>query len=128
MNKMENSSIWIGIAIVAGACIGGWLLRFILQSAPSIEEEFADGEIAFDDMVAYFKSLHLKREDGSCTIVFERKEAFHKLLYKEGYSSFGLFVIDEKTNNIVKGKIIHAKGFDAKTHEVFNGHDIIKLT
>lgn len=124
MKNMETSSILIGIAAIAGIALVAWVLS---PKGPKLEEECSEGEIAFDDMVAYFKSLHLKREDGICAIVSDKHKIFHKLLYKEGYISLGLFVFNEKTNKIVKGKIIHAKGFDTKTKEYFNGTDIIKL-
>lgn len=120
---METKVIWISIVAIAGIALVGW----ILSQKTKLEEEYADCEIAFDDMVAYFKGLHLKREDGVCAIVSDKHKIFHKLLYKEGYISLGLFVFNEKTNKIVKGKIVHAKGFDAKTNEHFNGTDIIKL-
>lgn len=128
---MENNNIWIWIAAIVGACIGGFILkhlRIIKNPTMNVDEEYADGEIAFDDMVAYFKSLHLKRDDGMCAIVSDKHAMFHKILFKEGYISLGLFVLDEKKNEIVKGKIIHAKGFDTKTTKSFDGHDIIKLS
>lgn len=127
MRKMETSSILIGASTIVGIAFVIWILLHKKDPRPKIEEESAEGEIAFDDMVAYFKSLNLKREDGICAIVSDRNKIFHKLLYKEGYISLGLFVFNEKTNKIVKGKIVHAKGFDAKTNEHFNGTDIIKL-
>lgn len=126
---MEYNNIWIWIAAIVGACIGGFILKYLhIIKGPIEDEEYADEEIAFDDMVAYFKSLHLKRDDGMCAIVSDKHAMFHKILFKDGYISLGLFVLDEKNNKIVRGKIIHAKSFDAKTIEAFDGHDIIKLS
>ena len=128
MKKMEDNNIWIWIAAVLGIIAGGWLIKHIIDNGePDIEEEYADDEIAFDDMVGYFKSLHLKREDGICSIVSDKHKDFHKLLFKTGYTSLGLFVLNEESGKIVKGKIIHSKSFDTKTLEAFNGHNIIKL-
>ena len=128
---MEDNNNWIWIAAVLGIIAGGWLVKRIIGHVDSpikdIEEEYADDEIAFDDMVGYFKSLHLKREDGICSIVSDKHNDFHKILFKTGYTSLGLFVLNEESGQIVKGKIIHAKSFDSKTSEAFNGHDIIKL-
>lgn len=125
---MEDNNIWIWIAAVLGIIAGGWLIKRIIDNGePDIEEEYANDEIAFDDMVGYFKSLHLKREDGICSIVSDKHQTFHKILFKTGYTSLGLFVLNEESGQIVKGKIIHAKSFDSKTIEAFNGHDIIKL-
>lgn len=129
---MENYNIGIWIAAIVGACIGGFIIKYLINVNPdpsmNVDEEYADGEIAFDDMVAYFKSLHLKRTDGICAIVSDKHAMFHKILFKAGYVSLGLFVLNEKNNEIVKGKIIHAKSFDSKTTNAFNGHDIIKLS
>ena len=62
---MENYNIGIWIAAIVGACIGGFIIKYLINVNPdppmNVDEEYADGEIAFDDMVAYFKSLHLKR-------------------------------------------------------------------
>ena len=126
---MEENSIWIWVAAVLGIVAGGWLVKHLIGPVDpiDIEEEYADDEIAFDDMVGYFKSLHLKREDGICSIVSDKHKKFHKILFKTGYTSLGLFVLNEENGQIVKGKIIHAKSFDSKTVEAFNGHDIIKL-
>ena len=139
MKKMENNNLWIWIAAILGVIAGGWLLKRLIPLPPGdiidrpigpiggIEEEYADGEIAFDDIVGYFKSLNLKREDGKCSIVSDKNEKFHKRLFKTDYTSLGLFVMNEE-KGIVKGKIIHAKSFDAKTLEVLGGHDVIILT
>lgn len=129
MKKMEENSIWIWVAAVLGIVAGGWLVKHLIGPVDpiDIEEEYADDEIAFDDMVGYFKSLHLKREDGICSIVSDKHKKFHKILFKTGYTSLGLFVLNEENGQIVKGKIIHAKSFDSKTFKAFNGHDIIKL-
>lgn len=129
MKKMEENSIWIWVAAVLGIVAGGWLVKHLIGPVDpiDIEEEYADDEIAFDDMVGYFKSLHLKREDGICSIVSDKHKKYHKILFKTGYTSLGLFVLNEENGQIVKGKIIHAKSFDSKTFEAFNGHDIIKL-
>lgn len=129
MKKMEDNNIWIWLVAVLGLIAGGWLLKRIIGTGDpaNIEEEYANDEIAFDDMVGYFKSLHLKREDGICSIVSDKHQTFHKILFKTGYTSLGLFVLNEESGQIVKGKIIHAKSFDSKTFEAFNGHDIIKL-
>lgn len=130
MKKMEENSIWIWVAAVLGIVAGGWLVKHLIgpvDPIKDIEEEYADDEIAFDDMVGYFKSLHLKREDGICSIVSDKHKKFHKILFKTGYTSLGLFVLNEENGQIVKGKIIHAKSLDSKTFEAFNGHDIIKL-
>lgn len=129
MKKMEDNNIWIWLVAVLGLIAGGWLLKRIIgtDDPANIEEEYANDEIAFDDMVGYFKSLHLKREDGICSIVSDKHQTFHKILFKTGYTSLELFVLNEESGQIVKGKIIHAKSFDSKTFEAFNGHDIIKL-
>ena len=128
MKNMEDNNIWIWAAAILGVIAGGWLIkRIVTPPTPLVEEEFADGEIAFDDMVGYFKSLHLKKEDGICSIVSDQHQAFHKLLFKAGYTSLGLFVLNETSGEIVKGKIIHARSLDAKTSETFAGNDIIKL-
>lgn len=125
----DSSNIWIWIAAIVGVCIGGLALKSLIKvEPPKCDEEYADGEIAFDDMVAYFKSLHLKREDGICVIISDKHANYHKILFKEGYVSLGLFVINEEENDIVKGRILHAKSFDSKTLEAFGEHDIIKLS
>lgn len=132
---MEDNNLWIWITAILGVIAGGWLVKYLVggsviidEPVPGpIEEEFAEGEIAFDDIVGYFKSLHLKREDGRCFIVSDKHKEFHKKLFKIGYTSLGLFVLNEM-DGIVKGKIIHAKSFDTKTLEALGGHDITELT
>lgn len=63
MKNMEDNNIWIWAAAILGVIAGGWLIkRIVTPPTPLVEEEFADGEIAFDDMVGYFKSLHLKKK------------------------------------------------------------------
>lgn len=131
MKKMEDDNLWIWIAAILGVIAGGGLLYYLFGgSGPGpdgIEEEYADGEVAFDDIVGYFKSLNLKREDGKCSIVSDKNKEFHKILFKTNYTSLGLFVLNEE-KGIVKGKIIHAKSFDTKTLEALGGHDAIILT
>lgn len=130
MKKMEDNNLWIWIAAILGVIAGGWLLKRLIPPHPPvgpIEEEYADGEVAFDDIVGYFKSLNLKREDGKCSIVSDKNKEFHKILFKTNYTSLGLFVLNEE-KGIVKGKIIHAKSFDTKTLETLGGHDVIILT
>lgn len=124
---MEDNNLWIWIAAILGVIAGGWLLKYLIggHDPGPIEEEYADGEIAFDDIVGYFKSLNLKREEGICSIVSDKNKEFRKILFKTDYTSLGLFVLNE--DGIVKGKIIHAKSFDTKTLEALGGHDIIKL-
>ena len=102
MKKMEENSIWIWVAAVLGIVAGGWLVKHLIGPVDpiDIEEEYADDEIAFDDMVGYFKSLHLKREDGICSIVSDKHKKFHKILFKTGYTSLGLFVLNEENGQI----------------------------
>ena len=75
---MEENSIWIWVAAVLGIVAGGWLVKHLIGPVDpiDIEEEYADDEIAFDDMVGYFKSLHLKREDGICSIFLIKNYLF----------------------------------------------------
>lgn len=126
---MENNNLWIWIAAILGVIAGGGLLYYLFGGSgpdPDIEEEYADGEVAFDDIVGYFKSLNLKREDGICYIVSDKNKKFPMILFHKDYTTLGLFVMNEE-KGIVKGKIIHAKSFDTKTLEALGGHDIIKL-
>ena len=48
MNKMENYNIGIWIAAIVGACIGGFIIKYLINVNPdppmNVDEEYADGE------------------------------------------------------------------------------------
>lgn len=109
----------IGVAIV-------FIVIYKKSKNTNLSIETVDSEVSFDDIVSYFKSLELKKEDGTCFIITEKKKEFHKLIYKNGYSSLGLFVININ-GKIVNGKILHAKSFDKKTIDTIGNVDVLKL-
>lgn len=123
---MTYTSILIWTAAIAGALYGGWKLVEYINRI-EVTEESVEGEVDFDDMVAYFKSQHLKKGVESCFIVSEKNDKFRKLICKEGYISLGLFIVNEK-NEKIKGKVVHAKSFDAKTMDTLGENDMIKLS
>ena len=121
---MEIGSI-ITIGIIAGVAIGS-IVIYNKSKKTNLDVESVENEVAFNDIISYFKSLGLKKEDGTCFIITEKKKEFHKLIFKDGYSSLGLFVINSN-GEIVKGKILHAKSFDYKTIDMIDNNDVIKL-
>lgn len=121
---MEISGI-----ITLGVIVGVTIVVIAIHNKTkktNFDIEIVEKEIAFDDIVSYFKSLGLKKEEGTCFIITEKKKEFHKLIFKDGYSSLGLFVINSN-GEIVKGKILHSKSFDHKTIDMIDNNDVIKL-
>lgn len=133
---MTLSNLLLAIGIAAGA-IGGYVIlkgKNPPPLPPSFEEETVEGEVAFDDLIAHFKNLHLKREDGDCCIVSESVSGdryvakLFKNIHKDGYKSLALLVLNTKENKIVKAKIVHARSFDSNTLETLGDKGIIRLT
>lgn len=116
------------IAFCAIACIVIVIIVIYKKNKnTNLSIETVDSEVSFDDIVSYFKNLELKKEDGTCFIITEKKKEFYKLIFKTGYSSLGLFVININ-GKIVKGKILHAKSFDKKTIDTIGNVDVLKLS
>lgn len=130
---LSNLLLTAGIAIGA---IGGYVIWRKISTSIGVgfDEETVDGEVAFDDLIAYFKSLHLKREDGDCYIISEKHDSdnqnFDKLLnfHKDGYTSLALLVYDARKCKFTKIKIVHARNFDKKTFDTLGNNGLIKLT
>lgn len=115
--------------IILGVIVGLTIVGIVIYKKSkntNLNIETVDNEVSFDDIVSYFKNLELKKEDGTCFIITEKKKEFHKLIYKNGYYSLGLFVINGN-GKIVKGKILHAKSFDHKTIDMIGENDVLRL-
>ena len=115
--------------IILGVIVGLTIVGIVIYKKSkntNLNIETVDNEVSFDDIVSYFKNLELKKEDGTCFIITEKKKDFHKLIYKNGYSSLGLFVINSN-GKIVKGKILHAKSFDKRTIDTIGKNDVLRL-
>lgn len=127
-----------GVAVVAVA--GGLYYlynRGLMIAKKWYEEntEVIDGEVSFDTIVSFLKSINLDKEKDSPFIVKEENEEFKKFSQgrpfpekKEGYEALFVGVYDNKTEAISHFKVIYAKSFDAQTNEVFGAESLVVLS
>ena len=122
---METTNILVTLGITSIVVIGGENDYQYLRG-PKFKRETVDGQVCFDDAVAWFKEQHPEQNKHNCIAATDSNRIFKPLIAKEGYESIGLFVI-EKENTVKSGLIIHARSFDDKTKRIFGNTDIIKL-
>ena len=126
---MDNLGIVI-IAVVVGGIV---YYQFKKRAGIQLNEEVVDAELSMDDVVSFFKMQKLDQErhipfiaNGDCA---KFRKVFHAPYpkAKEGYCSLMIGVYDEKTQEIIVNKLIHAKSLDKKIIEVMGNENLIIL-
>jgi len=123
---------FISAAIVVVGVVAYLMVRN-RKPLTDINEEVLDGELSFESIVAFMKSLQL---DPKSDIPFIGKAdcpEFRKMLHapfpkaKEGYVPLFIGVYNERTDLITHNKLIHAQSLDHKILEILGGENLVVL-
>lgn len=126
---MDNLGIVI-IAVVVGGIV---YYQFKKKSDLQLNEEVVDTELLMDDIISFLKIQQLDQKRHVPFMVNGDCSKFRKLFHapypkaKEGYCSLLIGVYDEKTQEIVVNKLIHAKSLDKKIIEIFGNEKLVVL-
>ena len=125
--------------IAAIACVGG--IGYYLKnrkSDPNTEteskpqpfdindtnSEIIEGELAFQDIVSYFKLLHLTQGTHTPFVATPSSEAFRSAFSgnftKEGYKTLIAGVFNEQKNAMEVLRVFFARSIDAKTQDILS--------
>lgn len=123
-----------GIVIIAVAAVGGIVyFQFKKKSNIQLNEEVVDTELSMDDVISFFKMQKLDPKKHIPFIANGDCAEFRKLFHapypkaKEGYCSLLIGVYDEKTQEIIVNKLIHAKLLDKKIIEILGNEKLVVL-
>lgn len=96
-------------------------------------EEVCDGELNFEDVIAYFKTLNLNSQEDVPLIaqnpsdnIFSGIIAPKKKFEKDGYKALFLGVYNKKTD-VLSGKMVYAKSLDSKIKETLGKESFVTL-
>lgn len=126
---MDNLGIVI-IAVVVGGIV---YYKFKKRVEIQFNEEVLDTELSMDDVISFFKMQKLDQERHIPFIANGNCVKFRKLFHaqypkaKEGYCSLMIGVYDDKTQEIIVNKLIHAKSLDNKIIEALDNENLVIL-
>lgn len=125
------------LGLVALCAIGTFAVYVYLRKKSSrfkvINIETINTTLTLDDVVAFFKTLPIKKDVDIPFAANGSSEEFRKMLHieypqdKEGYHTIFIGVYNE-SENIKYHKLIYTKAVDEKLNEMFGTEKLIVLT
>lgn len=132
-----NNLHFIAIGVAVALAVGFSMYKYVSRRKPTIylESETFDGELTFQQVTAFFKSLGLTK--GKCTPFIvkgdapEIRNSFENgdlLQNKSGYICVIAGVYEEGKDAVRKGKIFYVKELDEKLHKTLGGDRLVVLS
>ncbi len=125
-------------ALVLCAGILGYMAkkRRDVVTLADVERKTVEGELSFNNVAAWFKTLHLNKETDTPFIANAKEKDCLKnkmnitlnLQLTPGKESLLLGVYSEKEERIIHSCLIEANSFDAKTREVLSNEPFVILS
>lgn len=134
---MSNVMLWcIAGTVLVGGAVGSviYLKQNKIKSQIAATTEQIEGELQFEDVVAYFRSLNLNEEVDTPFLAIPYSTQFKGLTHgmlpppKEGYKLLMLGVYNNDTDVINKYKFIYSLGWSEKLTEIMGDEPMVALS
>ena len=131
MNNILLASI-AGVFVVGAVGTAFYIRRKKLEKEILEKTVQIEGELQFEDVLSYFRSLNLKQESHMPLIANADSDELQKvtkgiLKSKNGYRLLMLGVYDKTTDEIIHPKFIYSSRWSAKLSDIMGEEKIVIL-